>query len=181
MNGSTTPGETAQLADGAAVGRWVLDPAGSTAEFRVKHFWGAITVRGTLEPVAGDAAVTADGTMTGRISFDTGSLDTGHKQRDKHLRSADFFRADEHPEAVLTVTSAHPAGPDALDCEGAFDVAGHARPVAFTAHVEEATGRAVVLTAQLSVNRAEFGMTWSPLHMASMTALGTVTARFTRA
>jgi polyisoprenoid-binding protein YceI len=181
MNGSTTPGATSRLADGTAAGRWVLDPAGSAAEFGVRHFWGAITVRGTLGPMAGEAAVSPDGTMTGRISFDTRSLDSGHKQRDKHLRSADFFHTDEHPQAVLTVTSASPAGPDGLDCRGALDVAGHARPVAFTAHIQEATGQAVVLTAQLRVNRQEFGMTWSPLHMASMTALGTVTARFTRA
>ena len=31
-------------------GSWVLDPAGSTAEFRVRHFWGAITVRGSWNP-----------------------------------------------------------------------------------------------------------------------------------
>jgi len=181
MSESTAPGITSQLAGGTAAGRWVLDPAGSVAEFGVRHFWGAITVRGTLGPMAGEAAVGPDGTMTGQLTFDTRSLDTGHKQRDKHLRSADFFRTDEHPQAVLTVTSARPAGPDGLDCEGSLDVAGHASPVTFTAHIQEATGDAVLLTAELPVNRAEFGMTWSPLHMASMTALGTVKARFTRA
>ena len=181
MNGSATPGVAPQLADGTAAGTWVLDPAGSAAEFRVRHFWGAITVRGTLGSMAGQATVSPDGTVTGQISFDARSLDTGHKQRDKHLRSADFFHTDEHPQAVLTVTSARPAGPDGLGCEGVLDVAGHARPVAFTAHIQEATARAVVLTAELQVDRAEFGMTWSPLHMASMTALGTVRARLTRA
>jgi polyisoprenoid-binding protein YceI len=181
MNGSAAPGAASQLADGTAAGRWVLDPAGSAAELRVRHFWGAITVRGTLGPMAGEAVVSPDGTVAGRISFDARSLDTGHKQRDKHLRSADFFHTGEHPRAVLTVTSARPAGRDGLDCQGALVVAGHARAVTFTAHVQEATGQAVVLTADLQVNRAEFGMTWSPLHMASMTALGTVKARFTRA
>jgi polyisoprenoid-binding protein YceI len=176
-----TPGATSRLADGTAAGRWVLDPAGSAAEFRVRHFWGAITVRGTLGPMAGDAAVSPDATVTGRISFDARSLDTGHKQRDKHLRSADFFRTDEYPQAVLTVTSARPAGSDRLECHGDLEVAGQVRPVSFTAHIQEATGPAVVLTAELQVDRAEFGMTWSPLHMASMTALGTVKARFTRA
>ena len=165
MTGSTTSGATARLADGTATGRWVLDPAGSTAEFRVRHFWGAITVRGTLKPTAGEAAVGPDGAVTGRISFDARSPDTGHKQRDQHLRSADFFHADQHPEAVLTVTSARAASPDGLECHGTLDVA----------------GQAVVLTAGLQVDRAEFGMTWSPLRMASMTALGTVQARFTRA
>jgi polyisoprenoid-binding protein YceI len=181
MTESTTPGATSQLADGTAAGRWELDPAGSTAEFRVRHFWGAITVRGTLRPVAGEAAVGPDGTVTGRISFDARSLDTSNKQRDKHLRSADFFHTDEHPQAILTVTSARPAGPDELECQGILDVAGHARPVTLTAHIQEATGQAVVLTAELQVDRAEFGMTWNPLHMTSMTALGNVKARFTRA
>jgi polyisoprenoid-binding protein YceI len=181
MTGSITPGATSQLADGTAAGNWVLDPAGSTTEFRVRHFWGAITVRGTLGPMAGEAAVGPDGTVTGRISLDARSLDTGHTKRDRHLRSADFLHADEHPQAILTVTSARPAGPDRLQCQGALDVAGHARPVTFTAHIQEVTGQVVVLTAELQVDRAEFGMTWSPLRMASMTALGTVQARFTRA
>jgi polyisoprenoid-binding protein YceI len=96
-------------------------------------------------------------------------------------RYADFFHTDEHPQAVLTVTSARPAGRDGLECHGDLDVAGHARPVTFTAHIQEVTGQAVVLTAELEVDRTEFGMTWSPLRMASMTAAGTVKARFTRA
>jgi polyisoprenoid-binding protein YceI len=162
MNTSATPGVTSQLADGTAAGSWVLDPAESAAEFRVRHFWGAIAVRGTLGPMAGEATVSPAGAATGRISFDARSLDTRHKQRDKHLRSADFFHTDEHPQAVLTVTSVRPAGPDRLECQGALDVAGHTRPVTFAAHVQEVTGQAVVLTAELQIDRAEFGMTWSP-------------------
>jgi polyisoprenoid-binding protein YceI len=180
MNASATPATTSQLADGTAAGSWVLDPAGSSAEFRARHFWGAITVRGTLGSMAGAAAVSPDGSVTGQISFDARSLDTGNKRRDKHLRSADFFHTDEHPQAVLTVTSARPAGPDGLECQGFLDVAGHARPVTVTAHIQEATGHAVVLTAELQVDRAEFGMTWNALHMIPPAALGTVKARFTR-
>ena len=49
MTESTTTDVTSLLADGTAAGNWVLDSAGSHAEFGVKHFWGAITVRGTFE------------------------------------------------------------------------------------------------------------------------------------
>jgi polyisoprenoid-binding protein YceI len=181
MTEPATTGATSQLADGTAAGRWVLDPAGSSTEFRVKHFWGAITVRGTFERMTGEATVGPDGTVTGRISFDARSLGTKNKQRDKHLRSADFFDADNHPHAVLTVTSARPAGPAELQCQGTLEAAGHSRPVTFTAHIEEATAQAVVLTAELEVDRSEFGMTWSPLHTASMTTHGTIRARFARA
>jgi hypothetical protein len=38
-----------------------------------------------------------------------------------------------------------------------------------------------VLTAEFEVDRSGFGMTWSPMHVSSMTARGTVRARFTRA
>ncbi len=67
----------------------MLDPAGSRAEFHVKHFWGAVTVHGTFERMTGEATVSPDGTATCRISFDARSLNTKNKQRDKHLRSAD--------------------------------------------------------------------------------------------
>jgi polyisoprenoid-binding protein YceI len=181
MSESITTGVTSQLADGTAAGNWVLDPAESRAEFRVKHFWGAITVRGTLERMTGEATVSPDGTVTGRISFDAGSLSTKNKQRDKHLRSADFFHADKHPHAVLTVTSARVAGPAELECQGTFEAAGHVRPVTFTAHIEEATAQAAILTAELELDRTEFDMTWNPMHIASTTAHGTVQARFVRA
>jgi polyisoprenoid-binding protein YceI len=157
----------------------VLDPAGSRAEFDVKYFWGAITVRGMFERMTGEAIVGLDGTVTARISFDVSSVNTKHKERDNHLRSADFFHADKHRHAILTVTSARPAGASQLQCQGTFEAAGHTRSVTFTAQIEQATPQRVILTGELAIDRGAFGMTWSPMHMASMTARGTFIARFT--
>jgi polyisoprenoid-binding protein YceI len=181
MTEPTTTDLTSLLADGTAAGTWVLDSAGSHAGFANKHFWGAITVRGSFERMTGEAAVGPDGAVTGRISFDARSLNTKNKQRDKHLRSADFFDVDNHPDAILTVTSARPAGPAELQCQGTLEAAGHARPISFTAHIQEANPQAAVLTAEYWVDRSEFDMTWSPMHVSSMTSKGTVRARFTRA
>ena len=50
------------------------------------------------------------------------------------------------------------------------------RPVTFTARIQEATAHGIVLTAELELDRSEFAMTWSPLHIASMTAHGIVRA-----
>lgn len=180
MTEPTTTDVTSLLAEGAAAGTWVLDPAGSRAEFHVKHFWGAVTVHGTFERMTGEATVSPDGTVTGRISFDARSLNTKNKQRDKHLRSADFFHVDRHPHATLTVTSARLAGPAELECQGTFEAAGHIRPATFIAHIQQATPQGIVLIAELELDRSEFDMTWSPLRIASMTAHGTVTARFAR-
>ena len=44
----------ALVRDGALAGRWVLDPRASRVEFRVRHFWGAVTVRGWFERLEGE-------------------------------------------------------------------------------------------------------------------------------
>jgi len=170
----------ALLADGTMTGQWVLDPAGSRVQFHVKHFWGAVTVHGTFGVVTGEGSVSADGAITGRLTMDANSLSSGNKQRDKHLRSADFFSVERHGDVVVTVSSAEPAGRAALVCHGTLEAAGHSEPVEFTAHIREATGQAVVLDAEVVVDRTLFAMTWNPLGMAAAMARGTVSARFVR-
>lgn len=171
---------TGLLRGGAAAGRWELDPSGSRAGFAVKHFWGAVTVRGSLGILAGHGTVGDDGTVTGQLILDAAALSTGNKQRDKHLRSADFFDTGRYPQVELAVTGAEPAAETGLACAGQLTAAGRTRPVEFTAQVTDLTADAAVLTAGISVDRTEFGMTWRPLGIASVTAHGTVTARFVR-
>lgn len=38
------------------------------------------------------------------VTIDTGSVDTNHAERDKHLRSDDFLSVDEYPEATFRST-----------------------------------------------------------------------------
>ena len=162
-----------------AQGRWQIDPARSRVEFRTPTLWGLTTLKGHFERYEGSLDLERSPAI--ELVIDAASLSTKNSFRDRHLRSADFFHADEHPQAILTVTSARPAGPADLQCQGTLEAAGHVRPVTFTAHIQQATPQAAVLTAELEVDRSQFGMTWNPLHMASMSAHGTVTARFTRA
>ena len=168
------------LASETLTGTWALDPSRSTAEFQVKYFWRAMTVKGAFHEMTGEATVGSDRTVTGRISFDARSLNTKNNQRDKHLRSADFFDIEKHPNVVLTVTSAPATGPTQLQLQGTFEAGGRVKPVTFTARVKEASSQAAVLIATLELNRSEFGMTWNPIHIASMTVRGVVEARFVR-
>src|SRR4029077_796597 len=98
------------IASGTATGRWVLDPAGSRADFYVRHFWGAITVHGWFDRMTGSGTVAPDGALTGSIAIAADSLDSGNGQRDRHLRSADFFDVTDHPEVIVTLASATPTG-----------------------------------------------------------------------
>jgi len=45
-----------------------------------------------------------------KVSIDTASLDTNHAERNKHLRSADFFDVETFPTATFTSTSYKPTG-----------------------------------------------------------------------
>jgi polyisoprenoid-binding protein YceI len=168
------------LRSGAAQGQWTLDPANSTVKFRVKHFWHAITVSGLFEQIEGAGTVAPDGSVSGQLTMQAGSVSTSNSRRDKHLRSADFFDAEQHPLVVLTVTGADPASNDEIAVRGTLQAAGRSQPVSFTARAEDTGPDAVTLRAEVVVDRTVFGMTWSPLGIAAKEAAGSVVARFTR-
>lgn len=164
----------------AHAGQWRLDPQASSVEFSVPHFWHAIKVRGSFGQLSGQGTVAPDGSVTGQIVMDAASLDTRNEQRDKHLRSADFFNSDKHPQVVLAVTQATATPDGRFAMVGTLQAAGVEEPVSFTADLADAGNDAVTLRAQLTVDRSRYGMTWSPMKMAAMHATGSVTARFIR-
>ena len=157
---------------------WVLDTAASTATFSHKTYWGLATVRGTFRDVAGSGEILADGSGRGRLEIAAASLDTKNGQRDKHLRSADFFNVDEHPQIVIDIASATMQDSGSVQLTGSLTAAGQTRPLTATARISDTTAQAVTLTAEADIDRAEFGMTWNQLGMLRPPAHVTVVARF---
>ena len=163
--------------------QWTLDAARSSVTLRHKTMWGLATVRGTFGDLAGSAEVGADGSARGRIEIGAASLDTGNAKRDKHLRSADFFNADQHPHIVAVLQRADLAGVTGapVAVTGQLTVAGITRPLTFTATLTEITESAVTVRAEAEVDRGQFDMTWNQLGMLRGPATVSVLARFTRA
>jgi polyisoprenoid-binding protein YceI len=172
--------ELGPVTDSAMVGEWLVDPAGSHAEFHVKHFWGAITVHGSIGGITGEGALGADGVVTGQVRLDAASLTTNNKRRDDHLRSADFFSVTDHPEVVVKVTKARLSDSGTLACQGTLEAAGHNEPIDVIAEVESDGAQAVIMRAHLVVDRTHMAMTWSPLGMAARMARLTAVVRFVR-
>jgi polyisoprenoid-binding protein YceI len=162
-------------------GTWRLDPAGSSAEFHVKHFWGAITVHGRFHTLDGEGSVAPDGTITGAIRLDAKSLHTKQKTRDQHLRSAEFFDVENHPFLTVTVERLTPATGGRFIGQVRLEAAGQSQIINPTIEVAEARPDAVTLRGEVTVDRTQFGMTWSPLGIAARSARGVITARFNRA
>ena len=115
---------------------------------------------------------------TNRHHGSPGSIDTKNKMRDKDLRSAKLFDIASHPDITYTVDSMQPAS-GGVRVTGSLTVRGHTRPLSFDATVSAAAGE-IRLDAEVPVNRADFGLTYSPLRMASLNNTITVHAVFTR-
>jgi polyisoprenoid-binding protein YceI len=168
----SAPSPRSLLLAGHAAGLWQLDPAESTLEFRVKHFWGAMTVRGRFTALKGRLRADASGNVTGAIDADSASLTSGNSQRDKHLRSSDFFDVASHPTVVFNVDGVEPGGDDMLQVTGTLTAAGRSLAVTFNARLSDATHEHVAVDGEVTVDRRDgFGMTWSPLGMAAPKAL----------
>jgi polyisoprenoid-binding protein YceI len=67
-------------------------------------------VNGIFGRASGRGTVSPTGEVTGSVSLDARSLDTKNKKRDEHLRSADFFDADNHPSITFGVEGVRPSG-----------------------------------------------------------------------
>ena len=176
---STAPTVDTLLRDGQLAGSWTLDPSRSQVQLRSKSMWGLVPVKGVFTDVSGTGTVSPSGAVSGTITVAAGSVDTKNKKRDAHLRSADFFDADNHPSITVSVDGITPSETGA-QVTGTLAVRDRTRPVSFDAKVSAVDAAEVWLDAEVQVNRADFGLTWNQMGMASMDNTITVHAVFTR-
>lgn len=176
--GQTAAGVREWLQGGKLAGSWTLDGARSEIRLHTKHTWVA-PLTGVFREVTGNGSVSADGTVSGTLVVAAASVDTKHERRDTHLRSAAFFDAASHPDFTFAVESVTPAG-DGVRVVGTLTIRGYARSVVFDAQVSAADDE-VRLTAEVPINRADYGMTWNMLGIAAMNSNIVIRAVFTRA
>ncbi|MEV7341132.1 YceI family protein [Streptomyces sp. NPDC093544] len=161
-------------------GRWTLDQAGSSVRIQNKTLAGLINVKGVFTKVSGEGEVLAGGGAHGSITIDAASVDTKNTKRDVHLRSADFFDVDKHPSLVFTATDVTPVGEGTAQVTGELTVLGKSNALSFTAEASEISPDAVTLTAEVPVDRREFGMALKQAKVIKPVAIVTLTARFVR-
>lgn len=140
--------------------------------------WGLVTVRGAFGELAGNAEILPGGAARGLVEIGAASLDTKNAKRDRHLASADFFNAADHPSIVADLASATRTG-DRVAVRGTLTVAGETRPLSFTGTLADVSPAAFTLRAEgVVVDRADFGLTWNQMGMTSMQNTITVHAVF---
>jgi len=144
-------------------GTWTVDRAHSKVGFSVRHM-GIATVRGVFGEFSGSLEVGDEIKASGSVQ--AASVDTNEAQRDEHLRSPDFFNAQEHAELTFTSTAIEADGDDTFTATGDLTMNGVTREVQLKAEVQgvdtdpwgnERVG--LEITGQLS--RGDFGMTFN--------------------
>ncbi|MBF6353267.1 YceI family protein [Nocardia higoensis] len=152
---------TSTTAKGLTAGTWVIDPAHSTVGFSVRHLMVS-KVRGRFSDFDGKLVIGEDGSASADAAIRVNSLTTDNEQRDAHLRSADFFHAEDFPEMTFASTGFRVADGDFL-VDGELTILGKPKPVSLNVEflgVNPGMGNGPVagFEASTTVSRREFGL-----------------------
>lgn len=146
---------------------WAIDPAHSNVEFAVRHMMIS-TVKGRFADVAGTITLDAADPARSRadVTIGAASIDTRAEQRDQHLRSADFFDVERHPQIRFVSTGVEPVGDAEYRVTGDLTMHGVTRAVTLTATEEGRTrdpwgNDRAAFSATAKVNRKDYGLSWN--------------------
>lgn len=147
-----------------ATTKWVLDPAHSEIQFKVKHMM-ITTVTGSFDRFNVEVETEGDDFSTASIQFsaETASVNTGSEQRDGHLRSADFFDAENHEALVFKAKSYSPAN---NQLQGDLTIKGITHPVTLEAEFggigQDPWGNTKAgFTLSGKINRKDWDLNWN--------------------
>ena len=150
-----------------AADSFVIDKNHSEAIFQVRHMVSRVS--GRFDDFAGTINVDRANPSVSSVEFTikAPSIDTGVADRDKHLRSADFFDAEKYPEITFKSTSIKPSGKkDVYDVTGAFTMHGVSKtitlPVEFLGFIKDPRGNERAgFSAHTTLNRKDYGIIWN--------------------
>lgn len=147
---------------------WAIDPTHTEVQFKVKHLVIS-TVTGFFKKFSGGAESTGDDFDGATINFslDVNSIDTNQADRDGHLKSADFFAAEQHPTIDFKGALKKVSGND-YKLNGDLTVRGTTKNIAFDVEfggtmVDPWGNTKAGFEINGKINRKEFGLTWNAL------------------
>jgi len=143
-----------------------IDKSHSEAIFQVRHL--LTKVRGRFTDFEGAIEFNEANPEQSNVHFTvaTTSIDTAEPDRDKHLRSADFFDIDQYPQITFVSTRIQKRGSETYDVTGTLTMHGVTKeivlPVAHLGKAKDPWGNERLgFEAETTLNRKEFGLNWN--------------------
>ncbi len=150
----------------AAPETFSFDKNHSLVGFRIRHF--VSKVEGRFRDFDGTISLDRQNPAASRVdlTIQTASIDTGAENRDKHLKSPDFFDAEKFPTITFKSTKVTPKGKDAFDVTGEFSMHGVTKtitiPVRHGGFIKVGKAeKAGFETVAFTLDRKDYGITWN--------------------
>lgn len=153
-------------APAAGAAEFKVDPAHSTVSFKIRHIFSKVQgtfnkFQGTLEYVDGNPEA-----WEVEASADVASIDTNEPDRDKHLRSKDFFYVEKYPTMTFSSTQVTDYDDDRAKLHGLLTIRGIQKEVIFDLEIHgvgnDPWGNTKAgFTATTRINRTDFGLNWN--------------------
>ena len=147
-------------------GVYEIDGAHTSVEFVGRHLM-ITKVRGRFSDVTGRVTVAENPEDSHvEVAIGAASVSTGNADRDRHLRSADFFDVEHFPEVTFRSTLVRGLPSSTWEVVGDLTVHGVTRPVTLQvdfdgADVSPTGDERIGFSAATEVNREDFGLTWN--------------------
>lgn len=146
---------------------WKIDATHSEVQFKVKHLM-ITTVTGQFKDFDLEATTSDDQfSSLEKLQFSAriDSISTNNEQRDGHLKSSEFFDAENYPTLNFESTAMEGSGDD-YKVKGDLTIKGQTRPVTFNVEfggvaVDPYGQTKAGFTVTGKISRKEFGLTWN--------------------
>ncbi|WP_353952702.1 YceI family protein [Knoellia sp. S7-12] len=144
-----------------ATGTWAIDPTHTEVGFVTRHLMVS-KVRGSFREVSGTVEVAEDITQSVvDVTAQIASVETGSADRDTHLKSGDFFDAEQFPTMTFRSTAF-----DGATLTGDLTIKDVTKSVTFDVDFggvgQDPWGNTKAgFEATATVNRKDWGLTWN--------------------
>jgi polyisoprenoid-binding protein YceI len=145
--------------------KWSIDKAHSNVKFTVTHMVVS-EVDGTFKIFDGSMEHSKPDYSDAKISFtvDVNSINTDNENRDKHLKSDDFFNAAQFPAMKFESTSFTPQGNNKYKLAGNLTIRDVTKPVVFDVNyggsINTQRGAKAGFKATGTINRFDYNLKW---------------------
>ncbi len=148
---------------------WGIDTAHSEIHFKVKHMMVS-TVTGAFNEFEGKVEASGDDFEQASITFtaDVNSIDTRNQQRDDHLKSDDFFNAEQFPVLSFASKSFAKKNEEEYELIGDLTIRETTREVALKTTyngtaVDPYGATKAGFEISGKINRKDFGLQWNAI------------------
>ena len=143
-----------------------IDPVHSSVSFKVRHLISKVEgrFREFSGKVVGDPATRSGASV--ELAIKAASVDTGNADRDKHLRTADFFDVEKFPEITFKSTKIVAKGGNRYEAVGTFTLHGVSKtltvPVTLSGIAKDPWGgERAGFSISMTLDRKDFGINFN--------------------